>query len=324
MSDAPTSLDGPAPRPPGAPAAPLAGGAHRSLAAPRPGRDRSRLLRLLFVLPALAISLSVVLVPLVVTIGLAFTDWDGFSLPAFIGMENFERVFQEARFWAALRNNLVYTGLYVTLPMIGGLLASMMLLTVRAGRSVFQVIFFLPVTIATVVLAQVWKGMVYSPTTGVFGWLQQIGVPVGNPLAATETALLGVLFVDMWHWWGYLTVIYLAALRQVDRSLVEAAVVDGASRRQVFTRILLPLIRPTILFMLLMTIIWSFRVFDWIYIMTEGGPGFSSEVLGTLAYKSAFQQFAVGQASAYSLIMSLVGLGAIIVYLRMQVRSERG
>jgi raffinose/stachyose/melibiose transport system permease protein len=286
-------------------------------------KDRSRLTRLLFLAPALIVSLSVVFVPLVVTVVLAFTNWNGFSFPAFIGFGNFQYIVSEPRFWVAVRNNLVWTSLYVTLPMVGGLLAAMMLLTIRRGRVFFQVVFFLPVTIATVVLAQVWKGMVYSPTTGLLGWLQQIGIPISNPLASPATSLFGVLFVDMWHWWGYLCVIYLAALRQVDRSLVEAAFVDGATRVQIFVKILLPLISPTIFFMLLMTIIWSFRVFDWIFIMTEGGPGFSSEVLGTLAYKSAFQQFAVGQASAYSVAMSLVGLVAIVIYLRMQVRNQR-
>lgn len=279
--------------------------------------------RLLFVLPALTISVCVILIPICVTIGLAFTSWDGFSFPEFIGLDNFRAILAEPAFWAAFRNNLIYTSLYVTLPMIGGLLISMLLLTIRVGRTFFQVVFFLPVTIATIVLAQIWKGMIYSPTTGIFAFLQQIGLPVSNPLAGSDTALLGVLFVDMWHWWGYLTVIYLAALRQVDKSLVEAAVVDGASRIQIFTRVLLPLIMPTILFMLLMTIIWSFKVFDWIFIMTEGGPGFSSEVLGTVAYKTAFQYFEVGRASAYSLVLSLIGLAAILTYLRIQIKAER-
>jgi raffinose/stachyose/melibiose transport system permease protein len=83
------------------------------------------------------------------------------------------------------------------------------------------------------------------------------------------------------------------------------------------------MIMPTILFMLLMTVIWSFRVFDWVFILTEGGPGFSSEVLGTLAYKTAFQQMAVGRASAYSLVMSVLGLVAISIYLRAQYKSEK-
>lgn len=284
--------------------------------------QRDALVRILFVLPALLISVSVVLVPLVVTIALAFTAWDGFSVPRFIGLDNFRKIFSEPRFWSALQNNFIYTSIYVTLPMVGALFMSMLLLTVRAARGFFQVVFFLPVTITTIVLAQVWKGMIYSPTTGVFAWLQGLGVPVTSPLGAAETALYGVLFVDMWHWWGYLAVIYLAALRQVDRSLVEAAVVDGATRLQIFRRVLLPMIRPTVLFMILMTIIWSFKVFDWIFIMTEGGPGFSSEVLGTLAYKTAFQNFAVGEASAYSFVLSLVGLVAIVIYLRIQIRTE--
>ncbi len=98
---------------------------------------------------------------------------------------------------------------------------------------------------------------------------------------------------------------------------------DGASYIATFRFILLPMIMPTILFMLLMTVIWSFRVFDWVFILTEGGPGFSSEVLGTLAYKTAFQQMAVGRASAYSLVMSILGLVAISIYLRVQYKSEK-
>ena len=278
--------------------------------------------RFLFAVPALAVSLSVVLIPVIATIGFAFTDWSGFEPPRFVGLANFQLILQEPRFWRAFFNNLIYTSIYVTLPMIGGLVFSMLLLLAPVGRGVFQVVFFLPVTITTVILAQVWRGMIYSSSTGIVAWLNLIGIPVENPLSNPATSLMGVLFVDMWQWWGYLTVIYLAALRQVDRSLIEAATIDGATRRQIFTRILIPLIMPTVLFMLLMTTIWSFKVFDWIFIMTEGGPGFSSEVLGTLAYKTAFQNFAVGQASAYSLVMSLVGLGAIIIYLRIQVKAE--
>jgi raffinose/stachyose/melibiose transport system permease protein len=207
--------------------------------------------------------------------------------------------------------------------MICSLFAALMLMMIRKGRTFFQVVYFLPVTIATVILALIWRSMIYSPTTGVIGWLQQLGIPIDNPLVSVDTSLLGVLFVDMWSWWGYLTVIYFAALRQVDRSLIEAALVDGASRWQTFWHVLRPSILPTVMFMLLMSIIWSFRVFDWIFVLTEGGPGFSSEVLATLAYKTAFQSFEVGRASAYSLSMSLLGLAAIIIYLRLQARREK-
>ena len=279
--------------------------------------------KILFLLPALIVSLSVVLVPVIVTTLLAFTDWNGFAMPKWVGLANFAAITSEARFWAAFRNNCLYTFLFATLPMICSLFAAMMLMMIRKGRTFFQVVYFLPVTIATVILALIWRSMIYSPTTGVVGWLQQLGVPIDNPLVNPDTSLLGVLFVDMWSWWGYLTVIYFAALRQVDRSLIEAALVDGASRWQTFWHVLRPTILPTVMFMLLMSIIWSFRVFDWIFVLTEGGPGFSSEVLATLAYKTAFQSFEVGRASAYSLSMSLLGLAAIVIYLRIQARREK-
>jgi len=277
----------------------------------------------LFLLPALIVSLAVVLIPVIVTTLLAFTDWNGFSLPKWVGLGNFTAIVQEAKFWAAFRNNCLYTFLFATMPMVCSLFAALMLMMIRKGRTFFQVVYFLPVTIATVILALIWRSMIYSPTTGVIGWLQQLGIPIDNPLVGVDTSLLGVLFVDMWSWWGYLTVIYFAALRQVDRSLIEAALVDGASRWQTFWHVLRPSILPTVMFMLLMSIIWSFRVFDWIFVLTEGGPGFSSEVLATIAYKTAFQSFEVGRASAYSLSMSLLGLAAIVIYLRLQARREK-
>jgi raffinose/stachyose/melibiose transport system permease protein len=289
----------------------------------RPRRRKPASRKWLFVMPALLVSLCVVLVPVIATTVLAFTDWNGFSLPHFVGLANFVSILQEPRFWAAFRNNCIYTFLFATLPMVSSLFMAVLLMTVRRGRTFFQVMYFLPVTIATVILAQIWRSMIFSPTSGVVGWLQSVGIAIDNPLVNPDTSLLGVLFVDMWSWWGYLTVIYFAALRQVDRSLIEAALVDGASRWQTFRHILLPTVLPTVMFMLLMSIIWSFKVFDWIYVLTEGGPGFSSEVLATLAYKTAFQSFEVGRASAFSLSMSLLGMVAIVIYLRIQARREK-
>jgi raffinose/stachyose/melibiose transport system permease protein len=277
----------------------------------------------LFVLPALLLSLSVVAFPVAATVMFSFTEWNGLGTPRFIGLDNFEAMVGEARFWTAIANNFIYTAVFVTVPMIIALVAAALLMLIKAGRTFFQVVFFLPVTIATIILAQTWRGMIYSPVTGMVGWLQSFGLNVANPLADPSTALYGILLVDIWHWWGYLCVIYFAALRQVDVSLIEAAFVDGASYVATFRYILLPMILPTILFMLLMTVIWSFRVFDWVFVLTEGGPGFSSEVLGTLAYKTAFQQMSIGRASAYSLVMSLLGMLAISIYLRVQYKSEK-
>jgi raffinose/stachyose/melibiose transport system permease protein len=274
-----------------------------------------------FVVPALAISLSVCLLPSIATILMAFTDWDGAGWPRFVGLANYAELAGSPAFWSALGNNLLYTLCFTTLPMGFGLFVALMLTTVRRGRVLFQAIYFLPATIATVILARVWQGSIFSPVTGVVAWLQGLGVPVNDPLASTTFSLPGVITVDMWHWWGFLAVVFFAALRQVDPDLVDAASIDGANRRQVFRHVLIPSILPTIVFMVLMTIIWSFLSFDWVWVMTNGGPGFSSEVLATLAYKDAFQRSAVGQAAAASVVMSLVGLCAITLYLRAQRTS---
>jgi raffinose/stachyose/melibiose transport system permease protein len=164
--------------------------------------------------------------------------------------------------------------------------------------------------------------MIYSPVTGVFGLANRFGIPVSNPLAGTSTALFGVATVDLWHWWGFLCVIFFAALRQVPQEHIEAARLEGASYFQMLRYVLLPGIKPTIILMMILTIIWSFLAFDFVYILTQGGPAFSSEVLSTLAYRHAFYDLDVGQAAAVALVISVFGLVATFFYVRILTREE--
>ena len=203
-------------------------------------------------------------------------------------------------FWTALTNNLIWTAIFLVVPIAMGLLAATMLLVARRGRTFFQVIYFLPVIIATAITARIWQGMIYSPVTGVFGYLQNLGLPIVNPLSQPSMALFGVATVDLWHWWGFLCVIFFAALRQVPQDQIEAARLEGATFWQMMRYVLLPGDRPTITLMMIMTVIWSFLVFDFVYILTQGGPAFSAEVLSTLAYRKAFYDLNVGQAAAAS------------------------
>jgi raffinose/stachyose/melibiose transport system permease protein len=130
-----------------------------------------------------------------------------------------------------------------------------------------------------------------------------------------------VATVDLWHWWGFLCVIFFAALRQVPQEQIEAARIEGATFFQMMRYVLLPGIWPTIMLMMIMTVIWSFLVFDFVYILTQGGPAFGSEVLSTMAYRNAFYDLNVGQAAAISLIISLLGLVATFFYIRVQSRE---
>ena len=276
----------------------------------------------LYLLPTLAINVVIILIPACLTIALAFFAWDGIGAPRFVGLGNFEALWGDRVFWRALRNNVVWTAIFLTVPIAMGLLAATMLLVARRGRTFFQVVYFLPVVIATVITARVWQGMIYSPATGLFGVLQDAGLDVVNPLSQPSLALFGVATVDLWHWWGFLCVIFFAALRQVPSEQIEAARIEGATFFQMMRHVLLPGIRPTIVLMMIMTVIWSFLVFDFVYILTQGGPAFGSEVLSTLAYRKAFYDLNVGQAAAASIVISLFGLVATFFYIRVQ--SQEG
>jgi len=275
----------------------------------------------LYVLPTLIINVVIIAIPALLTVTLAFFEWDGISGPEFVGLENFEDLWYDRVFWTALTNNIIWTAIFLTVPVAMGLLAATMMLVARRGSTFFQVVYFLPVIIATAITARIWQGMIYSPVTGINGLLDRYGLEMANPLTQTSTALYGIAVVDLWHWWGFLCVIFFAALRQVPSEQVEAARVEGATFWQVLRYVLLPGIRPTITLMLIMTVIWSFLVFDFVFILTQGGPAYSSEVLSTLAYRSAFYDLAVGKAAAVSVVISLFGLCATIFYIRAQAKE---
>lgn len=275
----------------------------------------------LYLIPTLLINVVIIFIPAALTIALAFCRWDGIGMPVFIGLANFRQLLTDRVFWMALGNNVIWTAIFLTIPIAMGLLAATMMLIARRGSSFFQVIYFLPMVIATAITARVWQGMIYSPLTGIAGLVTRAGFPVPNPLTQPSTALYGIAVVDLWHWWGFLCVIFFAALRQVPQEQIEAARIEGASFWQMLRYVLLPGIRPTITLMMIMTIIWSFLVFDFVYILTQGGPAFSSEVLSTLAYRSAFYDLAVGKAAAVAVVISLFGLATTAVYIRLQAKE---
>lgn len=275
----------------------------------------------LYIVPTAIINIVIVLIPALLTVALAFCNWDGISAPTFAGLDNFRALAADPVFWSALGNNIIWTVIFLIVPVAMGLLAASMLLIVRRGSNFFQVVYFLPVVIATPITARIWQGMVYSPVTGIFGVLKKYGMPIPNPLAAPSMSLFGVATVDLWHWWGFLCVIFFAALRQVPQEQIEAARIEGATYLQMMRYVLLPGIRPTITLLMIMTVIWSFLAFDFVYILTQGGPAFSSELLSTLAYRHAFYDLNVGQAAAAALVICLFGLVGTFFYVRIQTKE---
>ena len=275
----------------------------------------------LFVAPALTLSLMIVLLPAVLTFGAAFTNWDGISNPDFFGLKNFDSLFNNKVFWRALGNNVRWAIIFLTIPMILGLVVASVLMTRKKSGAIFQIVFLLPYVLSPVANAVIWQNIILDPVAGIVGFWSRNVFRISSPLTDVDTALYTVAAVDIWHFWGYLAIVFFAAMRQTPEDQLEAAFLEGASGWQIFKYVTLPNILPTIALMLVMVTIFSFLTFDYIYLMTQGGPARSTEMLSTFAYKFAFTSFQVGKAAAVAMVMSFFGLLASLVYVRLSKSS---
>jgi raffinose/stachyose/melibiose transport system permease protein len=281
----------------------------------RRARRRAAVVGWAFLAPLLLLNLLVVLGPSVATVYYSFTDWSGLGPATFIGLDNYVTAFGDTKVHQALLHNVIWFVVFLTVPGAMGLLGAYLLSQVRRFQILFRALYFIPYVVASVVNAAVWK-MLLSPTSGVGHLLGIDQSWLGDP----STSLLSVNFVVDWHWWGFLAVIFLAAMQGVDPSLYDAAKVDGAGGWQQYRHVTLPGIRPTMVFIVLMTVIWTLKAFDYIFIMTQGGPAGSSEVVSTLMYKQAFNEYSAGYAAALGLSMTLVT--AVILALYQWMRKK--
>jgi raffinose/stachyose/melibiose transport system permease protein len=212
--------------------------------------------------------------------------------------------------------------IFLTVPFALSLGAASLLASIRRGAMFYRITLFIPYVLPGVVVAQIWRYLM-NPLHGIGALLTNLGVPgmdiavLGNP----RTVMPAVAFVDNWHWWGFLMVLFLAAMQNIPADLYEAARIDGANPWQEFWNVTIPGIRPTLVFMLLMTAIWSFLVFDYIWILTQGGPAGASEVLGTLVIKNAFFRFEAGYGAAIGLTMSFLAGIMILIFVLLRRRG---
>lgn len=282
--------------------------------APRTGRRglrparRRMIVAWTFMLPLITINALVVLGPSLSALYYSFTDWNGVGDAQWIGLANYTELVGDSQFRNALWHNVLWMAFFLIVPMTMGLFGAFALTRIRRFRLLFRVAYFVPYIVATVVTAAVWENLL-SPDVGVG---EALGV---NFLGDVSLALPTIAFVNNWAWWGFLVVIFLAAMQGVSPNLYEAAALDGAGPFRQFWSITLPSIRPTFMFLGLMTIIWSFLAFDYIYIMTQGGPAGSTDVLSTLLYREAFASLRAGYASAIGVVMALISGILVAAYL---------
>ena len=281
------------------------------------------MLALLFLLPAIAVNALVIAGPGVASIYLAFTDWTGFGDAHFTGLDNAARLLGDKDFWSALLHNFIYMIFFLIVPVIMGLVGAFMLSRVRRGARLFRVLYFLPYLIASVVNAAIWKNIL-SPTGGLASELDKVGIHWLDSvyfLGDSNLSLGSVAFVDNWHFWGFLVVLFLAAMQGIDASRFEAARIDGANAWQEFWHVTLPGIRPTMIFALTIICLWSLLAFDYAFALTGGGPAGSSNLVSLLVNQTAFSANQAGYAAFMGLVISILG-GVFLTVITILRRNE--
>jgi raffinose/stachyose/melibiose transport system permease protein len=286
-------------------------------------RTRRLISAWLFMLPLLLVNVLVILGPSVATVYYSFTEWSGIGPAEWVGLQNYRDILADGDFWAALGHNLIWTVIFLTVPIPMGLGGAFLLSQITRFQMLFRVLYFIPYVMASVVNAALWQNIL-DPDRGIGSTLATIGLPFLDGVSffgSERLALPAVAFVDNWHRWGFVVLLFLTALQSVDKELYEAAKMDGASRWQQFLNVTIPGIRATLVFVVLMTIIGSLLVFDYIYIITQGGPAGASEVVGTLMYKEAFGRFEAGYAAALGLGMSFMSGLIVLIFVLLRRRG---
>ena len=276
-----------------------------------------------FILPALIINLLVVGIPSVASFGLSLFNWNGIGAAHFIGLQNFRQLFtNDPVFVGAIVHVLKWTAFFLTVPVALGLGSAVLITRINRGQIVYRTILYVPVTIASVVVANTWSWLM-DPILGVNSILQAhgLGFIALGWLTDPNIALYSVMFANAWAWWGFLCILFLTGLGQIDQGLYEAARVDGASQWKMFRRITLPLLRPTLVFVGLLTTLWSFTTFDYPYIMTQGGPAHSTDTLATWMYFNLINYSSAGYASAIAVCTTGFLLVVIAAYVYTRFRG---
>jgi multiple sugar transport system permease protein/sn-glycerol 3-phosphate transport system permease protein len=286
----------------------------------RPGRKTRQLaIAVPFVLPSLVGVVAFLLIPVVIVLVLSFFRWNFLTPPHWAGFANYVTMSRDDHVFHALE----VTGYYVlwNIPIQTAVALGLAILLSRRmpAMGLFRALYVLPYMSTPVAMAVVWSWMF----NGQFGLINHVlalaGVQGPDWLGSTSTALPVVAMVSNWQYAGYNMLFFLAGMATIPPSLYEAASIDGAGAVRRFFKITLPLLNPTLLFVLVTDVIGSFQIFDTVYVMTQGGPGSATDVINYQIYSTAFRNFDVGSASA----MSLVLFGVILVVTFAQFRFFR-
>ena len=237
-----------------------------------------------------------------------------------VGLKNYAHLLEDGTFFTALKNTLVYTGIFLPIQITGALGLALVLNMNFRGRSFCRAIFFMPYVVTLVATAAVWKWL-YDPTSGLINaFLKQVNLPTSLWLLGEKTALISVIIFSVWQSIGYSMVIFLAGLQAIPQQFYEAAEIDGANKFQSFFYITMPLLIPIMLFVLVMMTISSFGVFNQIYVMTQGGPAYATLVLVLYMYNQAFTFLHFGYGAAIAVVFFIFVLAVTLIEFKIGMR----
>ncbi len=300
----------------------LAGRTASGRAVRRPARSRIRyaLVVLAFLLPSAVPLTLFVLAPMVSAAWVSLTRWNLLAPPVFVGLDNYAKLLADPKTGAIFLHTLGYIVGYLPLVYIGGLALALALNTRLRGRSVLRGVYFLPVVTSWIVVALVWRWLL-NPSSGVvnvvLGWF---GIHGPGWWADPAWAMPSIIIASAWKDLGFVMVILLAGLQAIDPELLDAARVDGAGWWRRLFSVVLPLLSPSTFFVIVISLINGFQVFDQVYAMTGGGPGGATQVVVQQIYDLTFRYGAAGEASALSWMLFAVVLGVTVVQIVGQKR----
>jgi ABC-type sugar transport system permease subunit len=277
-------------------------------------RLRRGLTPYLFLAPFFLTFIAFWLGPIIASLIYSFTDWRGFASPRFIGLANYTKLFADPRFWVALKNTLFYGVVYVTILNLSALALALCLdsLWLRFKNAV-KVGFFLPVTISLVVAAVICE-MIFAKGVGLLNIVQKgLGLGEIDWLGDPRFSIWAIIILRVWRALGYYAVIYFAGLQGIPGDVKEAARLDGCSPWQVTRHVTLPLLKPVILFGVIMSTIWALELFDEPWVLTKGGPADSTLTIVIYLYQAGFQYVELGYAAAVSYVLTLMIVAIAIV-----------
>jgi raffinose/stachyose/melibiose transport system permease protein len=273
---------------------------------------------ILCIMPALLIFLVFVVWPILQSARYSFYDWNGLGpLKKYVALENYEKLLTDPVFWKALGNNIVLVvwSLVTQIPL--AIFLAIILTRKIKGTALFRTLFFVPFVLSDVIIATLWT-WIYRPTLGLANaFLNSIGIASQGWLGNPGTALLCVLIVATWKYLGFHTVIYIAAIQGIPEELYEAARIDGANEWQLHRHITVPSVLTTIRIDAVLIIIGSLKAFDLFWVLTEGGPSHSSELIATYMYREAFRatDWSYGSTLAFALFVIAFAFALLFMFI---------